>query len=75
MFSGLLNKLKNKLKSMKREKNLRPKGNAASVVCLELVVLSEPDKGTEALALKVVVYLPEAALCRHFTQPEEVVDI
>lgn len=64
--------MKEQVKVQGERRNLRPEGSAGRAVCRELVVLSEPDKGTEAPALSVVVYLPKAALCRHLTQPEEV---
>lgn len=70
MFSGFLNKLK---KEQEERINLRPKGNAPSIVWLKLAILSELDKGLEALTLKVVVDLPQLVLCGHYTQPEEVV--
>lgn len=73
MFFKTLKQAKEQVKVQEERGNLRPKGNAGSV-WLQLVVLSKPDKGIEALALNVVVYVPKATLCRHFTQPEEVVD-
>lgn len=73
MFFKTLKHAKGQVKVLEERGNLRPKGNAGSV-WLRLVVLSKPDKGIEALALNVVVYVPKATVCRHFTQPEEVVD-
>lgn len=70
MFSSFLNKLK---KDQEDRINLRAKQNAVSIVWLELAILSELDKGIEALALKVTVDLLQLVLFGHCAQPEEVV--